>query len=69
MHMPAWQRLYKFAKRGDAAGIWHETYLIQAGKYEAVNSVMPKFGLGSVMEHVPATGRFNAARERLAAEG
>ncbi len=30
--------------RGDV-GIWHETYLVPAGQYEAVYSGMPLFGL------------------------
>ncbi len=63
--MPAWKRFYKSSKAGDAVGIWHETYLIQPNQYEAIYSAMPKFGLRSVMEHVPAMGRFNAARDRL----
>lgn len=68
-HWSAWKRFYKYAKAGRAAanavGIWHETYLIQPDQYEAIYAAMPKFGLGSVMEHIPATGKLNAARDRL----
>ncbi|RPJ50124.1 MAG: DUF4188 domain-containing protein [Chloroflexi bacterium] len=64
-HLPAWKRFYKFSKQGDAVGIWHETYQVNPGQFESVYVTMPKFGLGSVMEHVPASGRFNAARDRL----
>ena len=46
-------------------GIWHETYLVDAGKYEAVYGNMPKFGLGAATEHVPAMGRKETARRRL----
>ncbi len=64
-HWPAWKRFYQYSKSGDAVGIWHETYLIQPDQYEAIYAAMPRFGLGSVMEHVLATGRLNAARQRL----
>lgn len=64
-HLPAWKRFYQNADAGSAAGVWHETYLIQPGQFEALYARMPRFGLGSVMEHVPATGRRFSARERL----
>jgi hypothetical protein len=50
--------------RGDV-GIWHETYRVEAGAYEAVYSGMPTRGLGRVGRLVPATGRRETARQRL----
>lgn len=68
-HLPAWrtfnERMGK--ARGDV-GIWHETYKIRAGEYEAVYSGMPKFGLGSVGQLASATGRRETARGRLVEE-
>jgi len=46
-------------------GIWHETYLVRAGEYEAIYSGMPPWGLGRAGALVPASGRKEAARERL----
>ena len=66
-HFPEWiefNRRYK-SRRGDV-GIWHETYLVEDGAYEAVYSGMPAFGLGKVGNLVPATGSREAARQRLA---
>lgn len=65
-HFPAWTAFNKSMKnsRGDV-GIWHETYLIKAGQYEAVYSGMPVFGLGKAAELVPATGSRSEARARL----
>ena len=65
-HWPAWVAFNKTFKhsRGDV-GIWHETYLVRAGEYEAVYSGMPPFGLGRVGELVPATGNRESARQRL----
>ena len=66
-HFPAWIAFNKRMKdaRGDV-GIWHETYLVKAGQYEAIYSGMPEYGLGRVSEFVPATGNRNEARQRMA---
>ena len=65
-HFPAWTAFNKRMKnaRGDV-GIWHETYLVKAGHYEAIYSGMPAYGLGRVSSLVPATGNLNEARQRL----
>lgn len=65
-HWPAWVNFNKRMKgnRGDV-GIWHETYLVKAGQYEAVYSGMPAHGLGRVAALVPATGNREDARKRL----
>jgi hypothetical protein len=66
-HWPAWVAFNKRMResRGDV-GIWHETYLVRAGQYEAIYSGMPPSGLGSVGALVPASGRKEAAAGRLA---
>lgn len=65
-HFPAWQAFNKRmrASRGDV-GIWHETYLVRDGMYEAVYSGMPPFGLARASELVPVTGKSDTARSRL----
>ena len=65
-HFPAWTAFNKRMKnsRGDV-GIWHETYLVKAGQYEAVYSGMPQYGLGRASQLVPATGSRSEARKRL----
>jgi hypothetical protein len=47
-------------------GIWHETYLVRAGEYEAFYSGMPRYGLGQVGTLVPASGAKDSARGRMA---
>jgi hypothetical protein len=37
-------------------GIWHETYVVQPGCYEAIYGGMPRFGLGMAGEIVDAVG-------------
>ena len=65
-HWPAWVEFNRKMKgaRQDV-GIWHETYLVRAGEYEAIYSGMPEMGLGKVSSLVPATGKREAARQRL----
>ena len=67
-HWPAWGAFNKALKnsRGDV-GIWHETYLVQAGQYEAIYSGMPPIGLGRVATLVPADASHETARQRLSA--
>jgi len=69
-HWPAWMAFNKSVgnSRGDV-GIWHETYLVRAGEYETVYSGMPPLGLGKVSKLVPASGRRETARERIAGAG
>jgi hypothetical protein len=67
-HWPAWvdfnSRLGH--SRGDV-GIWHETYVIKPGHYEAIYSGMPPFGLGKVGNLIPAVGNRDAAQSRMSA--
>ena len=65
-HWPAWVDFNRRvgASRGDV-GIWHETYAVKPGQYEAVYSGMPPYGLGRVGQLVPAAGRHETARDRL----
>src|SRR4051794_33672562 len=64
-HLPAWQRFNRSASRDGSVGIFHETYLVDAGKFEAIYGNMPRFGLAAAAEHVPATGGRETARRRL----
>lgn len=68
-HWPAWVAFNKRigASRGDV-GIWHETYLINPGQYEAIYSGMPPTGLGKLGNLVPASGTRERASDRLKAE-
>jgi len=67
-HLPAWAAFNRSIGNNGTVGIWHETYLVQAGQYESVYANMPRFGLGAAANHVPATGRMNTARSRLQPE-
>jgi hypothetical protein len=51
-----------------SVGIWHETYAVRAGTYEAICVNMPAFGLGKAGTLHPASKARESARGRLATE-
>lgn len=70
LHMPAWKQFKKLARNtsGDI-GIWHETFLVETGSYEALYHGMPQQGLGKAGRLVPATHHMKTARGRVNAAG
>jgi hypothetical protein len=65
-HLPAWRAFNRrMARAGRGVGIWHETYRVAAGQYEAIYRNMPAFGLGKATALVEATGKRSSARGRL----
>jgi hypothetical protein len=63
-HWPAWVKFNKRVGSSGAVGIWHESYLVPAGRYDSVYNNMPPIGLGAVSELVPAAGRKASAAGR-----
>ncbi|HKI74331.1 MAG TPA: DUF4188 domain-containing protein [Pseudomonadales bacterium] len=64
-HRPAWGQFNRTIGSNGDVGIWHETYLIRAGEYEAIYNNMPEFGLAKAGGWAPATGKNSTARGRL----
>jgi Domain of unknown function (DUF4188) len=64
-HFPAWRRFNQTIGTDGSVGIWHETYAVEAGRYEVIYNNMPLFGLAKATEHVPAKGRLETARRRM----
>ncbi|MBI1281696.1 MAG: DUF4188 domain-containing protein [Anaerolineaceae bacterium] len=67
-HLAAWKRFNQSVGADGSVGIFHETYMVEPGKYEAVYGNMPVFGLAAATKHVPAVGRRETARRRLGGE-
>ncbi|HUO90105.1 MAG TPA: DUF4188 domain-containing protein [Rhizomicrobium sp.] len=67
LHQPAWGRYLRQLSKDDSIGIWHETYLIEPGRYECIYANMPPYGLGAASKIVKAEGRLAAAKDRFAA--
>ena len=68
-HLAAWQRFNKAVGGDGSVGIFHETFQVQPGGYEAVYANMPVFGLASAFAHERVSGRRDTARGRLASGG
>lgn len=64
-HLPAWSAFNRMARGNHSVGIFHETFLVRAGQYEAVYVDMPAFGLGRFGTLSPAIGRLQHARDRI----
>ena len=64
-HLPSWQRFNRTVGSDGSVGIFHETFIIERGNYEAVYGNMPVFGLAKATEHVRAVGGRETARRRL----
>jgi hypothetical protein len=63
-HWPAWVAFNKRIGSNGDVGIWHETYLVAAGRYECVYNNMPPVGLGEATRLVSAAGRKATAASR-----
>ena len=63
-HLAPWRAYWKRVGRSDRTGIWHETYLVRAGEYEAIYGNMPPFGLGKATR-LERLGSDSTARARL----
>jgi len=64
-HFPAWAAFNRSVGGNGSVGIWHETYLIEPGKFECIYANMPLFGLAAATSHVKAEGRLAGAKDRM----
>ena len=60
-HLEPWRQFNRAVRDSGEVGIWHETFLVGAGVYEAVYGNMPVFGLAAAGTHVPAVRKGNTA--------
>jgi hypothetical protein len=63
-HLPAWAAFNKAVGTSGDVGIWHETYIVEPGKYESIYVNMPAFGLGAA----DGAGLFDATGKRADAQ-
>jgi hypothetical protein len=63
-HLEVWRSYWRRVGKSGRTGIWHETYLVRAGEYEAIYGNMPPHGLGKAGRLVPVS-EASQARERL----
>jgi hypothetical protein len=63
-HLQVWRDYWRRVGKDPRSGIWHETYLVRAGEYEAIYGNMPPHGLGKAGRLLP-TSESSSARLRL----
>ena len=63
-HVAAWRQYWKRVGTNPRSGIWHETFLVRAGEYEAVYGNMPLHGLAKASGS-KKVGSGSSARGRL----
>ena len=59
-----WRNYWRRVGKSSRTGIWHETYRVKAGEYEAVYDNMPPFGLAQA-GRVVSLAEASTARDRL----
>jgi hypothetical protein len=63
-HLAPMREYWRRVGRDNRSGIWHETFLVRAGEYEAIYANMPPFGLAKAGRIVRPSAA-SRARERL----
>lgn len=63
-HLDAWRTYWKRVGKNPRTGIWHETFLVRDGEYEAVYANMPPRGLAKASKMV-TVAESSGARQRL----
>ena len=66
-HLEVWRRYMRMVNKTGEAGVWHETYLVRAGEYEAIYSNVPERGLAKASKLVPVA-KSSSARSRIGAK-
>ena len=64
-HLPAWAEFNRRVGGNGVVGIWHETYTVEPGQYEAIYANMPRFGLAAATKQIAVTGLLDSARSRI----
>jgi hypothetical protein len=64
-HLPAWRAFNRLVRDSGGVGIWHETYRVRGGEYEAIYGNMPRVGLAAVGEHRPIGSTSATAARRI----
>jgi Domain of unknown function (DUF4188) len=66
-HLEPWRRFNRLVRASGDVGIWHETFRVRAGEYEAVYGNMPVFGLATAGQSLPVSRKAETAAARIGA--
>jgi hypothetical protein len=64
-HTRMWRWFNKLGRSGLGTGIWHETFRVAAGAYEAIYVNMPRYGVAAATAHEPVAPARASARDRM----
>ena len=64
-HLEPWRRFNRAVRASGEVGIWHDTFKVRAGEYEALYGNMPVFGLAAAPRHLPTGRKANTAAARI----
>lgn len=66
-HLEPWRRYVREVGSSGDVGVWHETFRVEPGAYEAIYANMPVSGLAAAtgVEHVPVGRRGHSAARRI----
>jgi Domain of unknown function (DUF4188) len=64
-HLEPWRRFNTAVGKSGDVGIWHETYRIMPGNFEAIYANMPLFGLAAASRHLPTSQKAHTAAARI----
>ena len=68
-HLEPWRAFNRVIRDSGTVGVWHETYRVEPGSYEAVYANMPAFGLAAATSHAQVATRGDTAAQRLGVGG
>ena len=68
LHPEAWKRFFRQSFKSGAVGIWHETYMVEAGAFENIYGNMPLYGLARATKAVAVKGKLERMHGRLGQE-
>jgi hypothetical protein len=66
-HLEPWRRFNRAVRDSGDVGIWHETFRVRAGEYEAIYGNMPVFGLAAASRSLPVGRKAESAAARIGA--
>lgn len=66
-HVEPWRRFNRAVGKSGDVGIWHETYRVDAGGYEAIYANMPIFGMAAATTHLPVSAKGQSSAARIGA--
>lgn len=68
-HLPAWRRYNQRIGKSGVVGVFHETYLVDPARIDAIYANMPAFGLSAATGAVPVDAGNETARRRFQGAG